>query len=282
MGAVQLRLRDRVFTRAVARRMTHPVATLTAGAAAAVPIAVGSPVWVGVLTGVGGWALAVAPAVVRRRRTPTVDPRRLPEPWAGFVREAQDAAARYHRALGTVPAGAVRQRLEEVAARVADGVEECFKIASRGAALDSASSSLDITDETHRLIASLEGRSDETARQTRNALQAQLDAAHRLAETRRQVSEQLHLLDARLDEAVARAVELGLSADRLDPAHAGRLGTDIDAVVGDMESLRQALEETSALTLDRVPIASEAGRDDPHPPTPTPGHQERRARDEEL
>jgi hypothetical protein len=251
MGAHELRLRDRVLTRAVARRMTHPVPTLTAGMTAAVPIAVGWPLWLSLVSGITGWAIAVLPAVASRpSTTPTVDPQRLPEPWAGFVREAQDAAARYERALRTVPAGVVRDRLEAVAARVADGVAECFKIASRGAALDSANESLDITDQTHRLIASLEGRTDDTARQTRDALQAQLDAAQRLAATRRQVSEQLHLLDARLDEAVARAVELGLSADRLDPAYAGRLGTDIDAVVGDMESLRQALEETTALTFD--------------------------------
>jgi hypothetical protein len=252
MAATSLRLRDRILTRAVANRMTHPIPTLTAGVTAAVPLAVGWPLWAVAVSGVGGWALTVLPAVVSRPvARPSVDAGQLPEPWAGFVREAQDAAARYERALATVPVGAVRDRLETVGARVADGVTECFKIATRGAALDSASESLDITDETHQLLATLEGRDDETARQTRSALQAQLDAAHRLADTRRQVSEQLHLLDARLDEAVARAVELGLSADRLDPANAGRLGTDIDAVVGDMESLRQALEETTALTFDR-------------------------------
>jgi hypothetical protein len=252
MAAVPLRLRDRILTRAVANRMTHPIPTLTAGVTAALPLAGGWPLWAVAISGIGGWTLAVlAPLVARPVVRPTVDPDQLPQPWAGFVREAQDAAARYERALATVPAGAVRDRLTSVGARVADGVVECFKIATRGAALDSASASLDITPETYERLASLEGRDDETARQTRSAVQAQLDAAHRLADTRRQVSEQLHLLDARLDEAVARAVELGLSADRRDPANAGHLGTDIDAVVGDMESLRQALEETSALTFDR-------------------------------
>jgi hypothetical protein len=253
MATVPLRLRDRVFTRAVANRITHPVPTLTAGVTAALPLAGGWPLWAVVVSGVGGWTLAVLPTVLTRQLArPTVDPGQLPEPWAGFVREAQDAAARYERALSTVPPGAVRERLEAAGARVADGVDECFKIATRGAALDAASASLDLTETIGLQLAALDGRDDDMARQTRQALQAQLDAANRLATTRRRVSEQLHLLDARLDETVARAVELGLSADDLDPAKAGRLGSDIDAVVGDMESLRQALEETSALTTDRL------------------------------
>jgi len=57
-----------------------------------------------------------------------------------------------------------------------------------------------------------------------------------------QARHRLQLLDARLDEAVARAVELSLNAD---VGALGGLGSDVDAVVGDMEALRQALEETN-------------------------------------
>ncbi len=56
--------------------------------------------------------------------------------------------------------------------------------------------------------------------------------------------DRLRLLDARLDEAVARAVEL--SVDSGDPEGVLGLSSDVDSVVTDMEALRQALEETGA------------------------------------
>jgi hypothetical protein len=54
----------------------------------------------------------------------------------------------------------------------------------------------------------------------------------------------LMLLDARLDEAITRTIELSVQADSgaaLDPSVA-----DVDGIVGEMESVRQALEATSA------------------------------------
>ena len=51
----------------------------------------------------------------------------------------------------------------------------------------------------------------------------------------------LELLNARLDEAVARAVELALSAE--DATALSGLGGDVDDLVGEMESLRGALDE---------------------------------------
>ena len=57
----------------------------------------------------------------------------------------------------------------------------------------------------------------------------------------REAKDQLRLMDARLDELVARAVEVSISAgDTTDPLLAG----DVDGLVEEMESLRLALEET--------------------------------------
>ncbi len=47
----------------------------------------------------------------------------------------------------------------------------------------------------------------------------------------------------RLDEAVARAVELSLRVD--DPVELGGLGDDVDRLVGEMEALRRGIEETA-------------------------------------
>ena len=73
------------------------------------------------------------------------------------------------------------------------------------------------------------------------ALDAQLESADRLARVASDARDRLRLLDARLDELVARAIELSVSED--DDA-VGTLGTDVDGLVTEMESLRQALEET--------------------------------------
>ena len=67
------------------------------------------------------------------------------------------------------------------------------------------------------------------------------------------------LLDARLDEAVTRAIELSVRAD--NPDELSGLGDDIDALVGDMESLRQGLDEVDATSAGRG-VAS-------LPPTPS-------------
>jgi hypothetical protein len=61
----------------------------------------------------------------------------------------------------------------------------------------------------------------------------------------RDTAEQLRLLDARLDEAVARAVELSLSGDS---GKLTGLDSDVDDLVAEMEALRQALEETGGGT----------------------------------
>ena len=56
----------------------------------------------------------------------------------------------------------------------------------------------------------------------------------------------LRLLNARLDEATARTIELSVQAS--DVEELGGLGQDVDAMVEEMEALRQAVEETGGGT----------------------------------
>ena len=58
-----------------------------------------------------------------------------------------------------------------------------------------------------------------------------------------QTRSRLELLDARLDEAVARTLEL--SAHSVTDDGVASLSADVDGVVTEMEALRLALEETS-------------------------------------
>ena len=50
------------------------------------------------------------------------------------------------------------------------------------------------------------------------------------------------MLNAQLDEAVARAVEL--SVNTTDVSALGPLSQDVESLVGELETLRQALDET--------------------------------------
>lgn len=60
--------------------------------------------------------------------------------------------------------------------------------------------------------------------------------------------QRLELLDAQLDEAVAGVVELSLRQG--DPAEAGALGNRVGGLVGEMESLRLALESRARQPAD--------------------------------
>jgi hypothetical protein len=81
---------------------------------------------------------------------------------------------------------------------------------------------------------------------TAHALEAQLASGERLARVATDARDRLQVLDARLDEAVARAVELSLQAG--DVQDLSGLGNDVDSLLGDLESLRQGLEEAGRAT----------------------------------
>ena len=231
--------RDRFFTRRVARAITSPSAILLAGAGTAGTIlAVGlSPA--APIVGAALFAARVAMAMDRKQR-PDQDLSGIPEPWRSSVMEALDARERYTRACAGAAAGPLRDRLVEIGRRLDDGVEESFRIARRGTSLESALRQLDDPEALRqRLDAARRSNADS---QIVQSIQAQLDSTDRIRSVASQAQHRLQLLDARLDEAVARAVELSLSADT---TALGGLGSDVDAVVGDMEALRQALEETS-------------------------------------
>lgn len=165
------------------------------------------------------------------------DPYTLSEPWRRFVMSAQSAQRRYRGALNAPP-GPLHDRLAEIGARIDGGVDEVWRIAVRGAALDDAIGAIG--------AGAVGRRRDELPNDTRQpatdaALAAQEDSAARLAETARTAKAQLRLLDARLDEAVARGLELALAAG--DTIMASGLDSDVATLVDEMEALRLALDE---------------------------------------
>ena len=155
------------------------------------------------------WAGRVAVAVPRdgtdARR---IDPFALQDPWRSFVRSAQQAQTKFDDAVHSAARGPLRDRMNDIGGRLGDAVQECWRVARQGQALADARRELD-TPATERELAALD-RSSPSYDKTAEALQAQLASARRLETTINDARDRLRLLDARMDEAVARAIELSV------------------------------------------------------------------------
>ena len=233
-------------TPAVARALTSPAAVLLGGIGMSAAILAGVPVLGAAVVGVACWAGRVALGIPRRPKAERIEPQSLPEPWRGFVRKALAARNRFDKAVDTTEPGPLRDRLAEMADRVSVGATECWKIARRAAALDAAVAELDARgiraqlDQCESELRRDPDRSQLAA--TAEALRRQLASATRLADVVDDARDRLRRLDAELDEAVARALELSLGSG--DAGALAPVGSTVDGVVGELESLRQALEES--------------------------------------
>lgn len=123
--------------------------------------------------------------------------------------------------------------MQSITRQVRRGVEECWLIAKRGDQLDAALSHLD----TPSLQARFERADDEA---TRASLQAQLDSAQRIRATRNDTDQRLRLLNTRLGELLAQAAEVSIGSDTTSD-----LGSAVDDVVTQLESLRLAVEDVN-------------------------------------
>lgn len=237
---------------------------ILARGATATALLVGLPAVTAVVIagGLVGVRIAVASvrAAGRRRRArqpETIDPYAVPDPWRRYVRESLTAEGQFDQAVQRCQPGPLREHLDEVARRVHDGVRECWRVAHLGAALDTAVASLRpeaigrelrrVQDESgHRVPgAETHAHTGSAGRdQTEAALAAELQAARRLEAASQRAIDRLRVLTAQLNTAVASAVELSLGT--IDPGSATELAGDVNSVVGEIEALRKALEETAA------------------------------------
>ena len=95
----------------------------------------------------------------------------------------------------------------------------------------------------------------------------QLATADRMDATVRNSESRLRLLNARLDEAVTRAVELSVS--QADSTSTGALRADVAGIVDEMEALRQAMVEVR--TVDATVPKEIPDLGTPAPPSAAPG-----------
>jgi hypothetical protein len=243
-------LPDRYKSRATAEALTSPSAIVLAGAGAAAAILGGLPLLAAAGVGAAAWAARVAIALPKRKPVVRIEPRRVNEPWRRFVQEAVAAQDRFERTVARMRPGPLQDRLRDVGARLGEGVEETWRIACQGNELQSAYQQLDVPSvqqELQQLEAekrSSHSDKDHTASIDRAiaAVRSQLSSAQRIVDVGNDATDKLRVLNAQLDEAVARAVELSVHADSVGDV--APLGADVDSLVSELESLRQGLEET--------------------------------------
>ncbi len=260
---------ERLFSRPVAKALASPSGL---GAAAGGAVAGGAVVTAatgslgiglvsGAFTGTFAW-LGRGAAAMPGKRGDKIDPFALREPWRSFVADAVEAHATFALLVARTSEGPLHDRLAEIAERVREGLEECWRIASRGDSMREARIAIDDASVRAELAAlhapGAAGDPDARARLA-SALQSQIDAATRLDRIIDRTYDELRLVDARLDDVVARAIEI--SATATDSSAYRNVGAEVDGLVDDLEALRQGLEEVRGVD----PSAR------PAPGTPMPG-----------
>jgi hypothetical protein len=244
-----LSLRDRFFTPPVARAITSPAGILALGAGASIGILTGGGLVGAVVLALLGWAGRVAAAVPRAPKDARIDPFTVAEPWRRYVTDALQARTRFSESVASARPGPMHDRLRQIQTRVDTGVHEVWRIARRGHDLVDARRRVD-PDSIRREIASAQAgpppAPGSTAERTMESLRAQLATVERLELVIGDADSRLRLLNARLDEAAARTIELSVQAN--DVTELSGLGDDVDQMVDEMEALRQAIEETGGGT----------------------------------
>lgn len=256
--------RDRFLTPKVARAITSPSAIVATGAGVAAGVLIGFNPIGAVALGLGAFAARVLASVPRAPKRPGINLRALDDPWRTVMQEILDASHRFDTALRGVRGGPLHDRLALIGERLETAVDEAWRIASAGQALSSGRRQIDGGRIVAELHAAQNAPRTERSDQTIAAIQAQLASAERLDHTINDTYDRLRLLDARIDETVTRTVEL--SVTQTDADAVGGLGDEVESIVGDMEALRQAVEETRHASAP--PTMPSAGTAPVPPPAP--------------
>ncbi len=168
-----------------------------------------------------------------------IDPFTVGEPWRRLVQDALAAETEFRDAVRRLERGPLRERMDEISQRVSAGVAECWQVGQAGHALSKARGRLDLADLQRQLAAT------DASGQEAVALQSQIDAATRMDAAIAETRDRLRLVNARLDEAVTRAIELSVSS--ATDEQLSQVDADVVSVTSEVEALRQGLDEVRRL-----------------------------------
>lgn len=171
-----------------------------------------------------------------------IDPFTLNDPWRRFAQSALNAQRRFDDAVADAAAGPLKDRLTEIGRSLDEGVQRTWATAQKGQSLREARRRID-TNRVDQRLAGLGGGEDPSSVRMAESLRSQLDSARRLDEITAGAELQLRLLQAQLEESVARVAELSVRAG--DVSLLAGVENDIDHVSQSLEALRLALEETN-------------------------------------
>ena len=238
----RVRLRDRIYRPIVARAITSPAGVVAGSAAAAALLAGGAPVAGAVAAGALAWAVPIVRAVfsggIGRARRHVTDAQDLPERWTAHLEDAEQALARYRRAVRPCSSGPLRDRLEVLEDDFVESVERCTDLALWGAEAEAARQELD--------PARIERSARSTGSHARHVAQDQRDVMARLDAVTSEAHGRLVLINGRLDEAVGRAVEMAGKSRR----RAGGRDLGSGEVASKLRALRAALDEVDGLGVE--------------------------------
>lgn len=255
-------LRDRFFTPRTAKAILSPWRIALGLVVAVVLAIVGVNVVLAILAGVVVYAIAVLVGMPNKPGRVAIDPFGVSEPWRHHVQGALKARRRFGDTLASAPAGPSRDRLAEIGQRINTGVEECWRIATRGNDIDKAVKRLNLPSARSDLEL-LRGRPrDASTEQTLASLQSQIDSGERLKAKSADVAQRLRLLEVRLSELAARASEVAVGASDQEA-----YGNDVEDLIDQLEGMRLALDETDRLS---APPRVEFGPDTPDAPGTVP------------
>lgn len=236
-------LRDRFFTRPVARAITSPSGILAAGAGTALGVlAFGNPIGA-IAGGVVFFAARVAAAIPRGPTADRIDPFALAEPWRRMVQNALAAETQYRDAVRRAGSGPIRERLEQLVDDLHHGVNECWQTAYAGHELAEARKRVDAVGAQRELDELQQaGYSTDVTKRTEAAIRSQLDTAARMDATIAATRDQLRLLAERLEDTVTRAIELSASTSGATVGSIDDVGGELSAIGDEMEALREGLQ----------------------------------------
>ncbi len=233
--------RDRFFTAQTAKAILS-WRILLGGAVGVVAGVLGLPIVAAAGIGAAVYAGSVATAMPKRRVVASIDPFTISEPWRQFVQAAQRSRRQLHETVRNTAPGPLRDRLQDIADRLDNGLQESWAIARRGDEIDAIIRGLDPTRLRSRL-ATLQ-RQEQSGEATENltaaigSVENQLASADRLKALSAATADRLRLTQARMDELVSRAAEVSVGA-----SDTGSFAHDVDELVLELEAMHQAVQE---------------------------------------